>query len=626
MLSAKTLGVFVAAVLAIGACAGTSTPAPSIAPRPSVPTTAPVATTSPHATPSEGPASATPEPPASEEPTAPRMLDEFLAVEVAASGLTEPTAIAFSGTSDFFVTEKSTGQVHHVVDGDIGEPVLDLAVNFFDERGLLGIALHPEFGQNGFVYLYWTESGQGEASDGMLGADTDEPTELPDLANRVDRFTWDGSALTWDLNLVKLRSNTLNTDTSGRIRGNHDAGPLAFGTDGKLFVIIGDQNQRTQLQNLPDEAPPDDINFTGVVLRLNDDGTTPSDNPFYDVGATLGGEAGENVQMIWTYGVRNSFGLAVHPETGALWQTENGDDSWDEVNIFPAGSNSGWIQLMGPPERFAEFKQLESDSPDGMDNPDFPPDKLAANVDEARDRMLVLDGSEYVAPVFAWKYPVAVTSIGFVTDDSLGESSTDTAWLGTVLTDSLYRYPLAADGSGYELANDTGLSDRVDDNAQKGDVGESADYVVGQGFGVVTGIVQAPDGLVYVASLSGGAVYRIGPAGSVGSPAPTPGQAEPTASAQADVVEITVVTDTGTSLLFDPGDVTVPAGAEVTLTFENRSTVPHNLTFGDPINVATATIVQPGASETVTFTAPEAGSYEFVCTLHPGMSGTLIVQ
>ena len=633
MLAARTLGVFVAGILAVGACAGTTNPAPSIAPPAGTPTTTAVATNSPTTQPSEGPAAtaslqspASTQPPESEAPAVVRMTDPALGVEVAASGLTEPTAIAFSGDSDFFVTEKSTGEVHHVVDGVIGDPVLDLAVNFFDERGLLGIALHPEFADNGFVYLYWTESGQGDSGDGMLGADTDDPTTLPDLANRVDRFTWDGSTLNWDLNLVKLRSNTLNTDTSGRIRGNHDAGPLAFGADGKLFVIIGDQNQRTQLQNLPDAEPPTDINFTGVVLRLNDDGTTPSDNPFYDIGADEGGEAGENIQMIWSYGVRNSFGLAVHPQTGALWQTENGDDSWDEVNILPAGSNSGWIQLMGPPERFAEFKQLESDSPDGMDNPDFPPDQLAADVDQARDRMLVLDGSEYVAPVFAWKHPVAVTAIGFVTDDSLGASSTDTAWLGTVLTDSLYRYPLAADGSGFDLAQDSGLADRVDDNVQKGDIGESADYVVGTGFGVVTGIVHAPDGLVYVASLTGGSVYRIGPAGDVGGPASTSAPASPTEGEPSDSVEITVGTDTGTSLLFDPAEVTVPAGASVVLTFENRSTMPHNLTFNDPINAATATIVQPGSAETVTFTAPEAGRYEFVCTLHPGMSGTLIVQ
>ncbi len=278
----------------------------------------------------------------------------------------------------------------------MSEPVLDLAVNFFDERGLLGIALHPDFGTNGFVYLYWTESGQGDGRPECSARTPTRPRTLPDLGNRVDRFTWDGTKLSLDRNIVKLRSNTLDTDTSGRIRGNHDAGPLVFGQDGKLFIVIGDQNQRSQLQNLP-TGPTDDMNFTGVVLRLNDDGQHPTDNPFFAAATAIGGEAGENVQMIWTYGVRNSFGLAIHPVTGDLWETENGDDSWDEVNIFPAGSNSGWIQLIGPPERFAEFKQLESDSEDGMDNQDFPPDQLAGGAEEAQARMFVIEGSKYVA-------------------------------------------------------------------------------------------------------------------------------------------------------------------------------------------------------------------------------------
>ena len=608
----KYLGALVAVVLAAGAC-GVSTQ-PSTTPSTDAPGVSPSSTAS-------GPA-----PSSSEPSSAPAMTDASLAVEVAASGLTEPTAMAFLGSNDFFVTEKSTGQVHRVTNGQVSEPVLDLAVNFFDERGLLGIALHPDFSQNGFVYLYWTESAKGESGNGMFGADTDDAKTLPDLGNRVDRFIWDGTKLSWDRNLVKLRSNTLDTDTSGRIRGNHDAGPLVFGKDGKLFLIIGDQNQRTQLQNLPALAAPTDINFTGVILRLNDDGSTPQDNPFYAAGATVGGEAGENIQQIWTYGVRNSFGLAIHPVTGDLWETENGDDSWDEVNIFPAGSNSGWIQLMGPPERFAEFKQLESESKDGMDNKDFPPDKLAADSDQAQQRMLVLEGSSYVPPVFAWKYPVAVTSIGFVTDGTLGASSSNTAWLGTVLTDSLYRYPLAVDGSGFDFAGDAGLNDRVDDNTAKGDVGESSTYVVGTGFGVVTSIVHAPDGLLYVSSISAGSVYRIGPVGTVGA------SQEPTASGSAsgepsgETVEITVGTDTGAELKFDPAELTVKAGADVRVTFENRASVPHNLTFQAPINVATSTVVAPGTSETVQFKAPAAGEYPFVCTLHPGMGGKLIVE
>ncbi len=563
----------------------------------------------------------------------PTMTDEALGVEQVVGGLTEPTGMAFLAPDDFFVIEKSTGEVHRVVGGEAGEPVLDLAVNFFDERGLLGIAVHPQFAENGYVYLYWTASGQGEGDEGRLGPDTDAERELPDLGNRVDRFVWDGTALTWDRNIVAMRSNTLETDTSGRVRGNHDAGPLTFGADGTLYIVNGDQNLRGQLQNLPEGPPPDDANFTGVVLRLNDDGSVPEDNPFVAAGTALGGEAGENVSMIWAYGVRNTFGLAVHPETGALWQTENGDDSWDEINVFPAGSNSGWIQLIGPPERFGEYKELEVASEDGLDNPDFPPDQLAGSAEEAQAAMFPLEGGTYVPPVFSWKYPVAVTSIGFTTGDALGESSANTAWLGTVLTDSLYRYPLAADGSGFDFGDDQGLADKVDDNTEKGDVGESEAYVAGTGFGIVTHILPGPDELLYVVSLSAGSVYRIGPADQVGAGGPG-ASPEPSASASAGAspgggdaeAAITIGTDPGSALLFDPETATAAADSAVTLTFQNESTVPHNLTFQDPINVATSTIVSPGAAETLEFTAPAPGDYPFVCTLHPGMDGVLTVE
>jgi glucose/arabinose dehydrogenase len=223
-----------------------------------------------------------------------------------------------------------------VVGGDIGEPVLDLAVNFFDERGLLGIALHPDFESNGYVYLYWTASGEGEGDDGLLGPDTDDEFTLPDLGNRVDRFTWDGEQLTWDMNLVQLRSNTLDTDTSGRIRGNHDAGPIVFGQDGKLFIINGDQNLRGQYQNLTDGPAPDDMNFTGVILRLNDDGSVPPDNPFSAMGDVSA--------QIWSLGHRNPLGLAFDP-SGQLWELEMGPAGGDELNRIERGANYGWPRV-----------------------------------------------------------------------------------------------------------------------------------------------------------------------------------------------------------------------------------------------------------------------------------------
>lgn len=96
--------------------------------------------------------------------------------------------------------------------------------------------------------------------------------------------------------------------------------------------------------------------------------------------------------------------------------------------------------------------------------------------------------------------------------------------------------------------------------------------------------------------------------------------------ADGEVVEITVATDTGSALKFDPVQITVPAGSTVRLTFSNKATVPHNLVFDDPIGAATENVVDPGASQTIEFTAPDPGEYTFVCTLHPGMEGTLVVE
>jgi plastocyanin len=111
------------------------------------------------------------------------------------------------------------------------------------------------------------------------------------------------------------------------------------------------------------------------------------------------------------------------------------------------------------------------------------------------------------------------------------------------------------------------------------------------------------------------------------TPSSSQGSAATTGSAPSgEIVEITIGTDTGAELKFDPAELTVKAGADVRLTFENRASVPHNLTFPAPINVATSTVVAPGTSETVQFTAPAVGEYPFACTLHPDMSGKLIVE
>jgi glucose/arabinose dehydrogenase len=164
----------------------------------------------------------------------PTMLDPNLTVSTVIAGLNQPTSMSFIGVNDFFVLERTTGRVQRVLNGALHSTVLDLAVNSASERGLLGIALHPKFAQNGYVYLFWTES--------STGGDTTNTDAVALLGNRVDRYVWNGSTLAFDRNLIKLRA--LQQDAGQSSRGNHIGGVLRFGLDQKLYIIIGDLGRR----------------------------------------------------------------------------------------------------------------------------------------------------------------------------------------------------------------------------------------------------------------------------------------------------------------------------------------------------------------------------------------------
>lgn len=336
------------------------------------------------------------------------VFDPSLTVRDVVTGLNQPTGLAFIGRNDVLITEKATGQVKRFTNGAANGVPLDLAVNSGSERGLLGIELHPRFERNGFVYLYWTES--------TTGADTAVLSQTPTLGNRVDRFVWDGSRLVHDKTIIRLRA--LQQDaTNGVERGNHDGGKIKFGPDGKLYVMIGDNGRRGQMQNLPDGPfgmgldddqfggpEPDSAHLTGVILRLNDDGTTPRDNPFYRAGAEWGGSAGANLQKVFAYGLRNGFGMAFDPVRGDLWEAQNSDDAFSEINRVEAGANLGWVQVMGPLARVAQFKAIETSTAVdpvtgapylGLQQNRWPPSNIADTPEEALARMFqVVEGGK----------------------------------------------------------------------------------------------------------------------------------------------------------------------------------------------------------------------------------------
>lgn len=454
---------------------------------------------------------------------APTVIDPGLQVGTAASGLVTPVGMAFIGANDMFVLEKNSGRVQRVAGGAVQSTVLDLAVNSASERGLLGVALDPSFSTNGRVYLYWTES--------STGADTSVATNVPLLGNRVDRFVWNGSTLSFDANLARFRA--LQTDAGQAPLGNHNGGVMRFGPDGKLYVAVGDVGRRGWLQNLPngpsggaDDAfggpAPDNAHFTGGIMRLNTDGTAPADNPFFAAGAAIGGETGANIQKLYAYGIRNTFGMAFDPVSGKLWAQDNGDDAFDELNRVDAGMNGGWVQTMGPVSRVAEYKAIETTPPyAGLQQIRWDPSNIAATPAAAVGAMFMLPGVAYSDPEFSWKYAVAPGGIGFLNGSGLGAPYAGSLFVGAARTTLeggyLFRFGMSGDRMSFDLT-DPALLDLVADNLGKFGLTESQSLLFGSGFGVVTDIQTGPNGNLFLVSLSDGAIYEIR-AASVPEPA-----------------------------------------------------------------------------------------------------------
>lgn len=463
--------------------------------------------------------------PASAQTPAPEVVDPDLKVSEAATGLVQPTSIAFLGHRDMLVLEKASGQVRRVRGDDV-DVVLDLPVNSASERGLLGIALHPKFRRNGWVYLFWSES--------RTGVDTATLDGVRLLGNRIDRFEWDDGALRFDRNIQKFRA--FQADANQPLRGNHDGGVIRFGHDGKLYAIVGDTGRRGQTQNLvngpfgpglPDDQfggpEPDDAHLTGVVLRLEDDGGAPRDNPFWAHGRMLGGEVGANLQRVFAYGVRNSFGLAFDPRSGALWEQENGDDSFSELNRVERGMNSGWVQIMGPAARVAQFKAIETtvtpDPPDpfaasyfGLQQVRWLPTNIADTPAEALARLFMLPGARFSDPELSWKFEVGPGGIGFLDSRDLGRGYDGDLFMGGsrdfLEGGHLFRFDLTRDRRAIDV-DDPRLADGVADNLHKWELTESESLLFGRNFGTATDIQTGPDGDLYVVSLSKGTVFEI---------------------------------------------------------------------------------------------------------------------
>jgi glucose/arabinose dehydrogenase len=236
-----------------------------------------------------------------------------------AGGLTDPTTMTFAPDGRIFVAEQA-GKLRIIRDGQLlGTPFLDIShkVDSAGERGLLGVAFDPEFSTNKYVYVYYTR----------------KATSTTPAHNRVVRFTASNNTAVLGSEKHILRLNNLSSAQ------NHNGGAIHFGEDDKLYVAVGENAEPENSQLLD--------NLLGKMLRINADGTIPTDNPFYDIAS------GKN-RAIWALGLRNPFSFAVQPGTGRIFINDVGSNErfrptpYEEINRGMSGANYGWPENEGP--------------------------------------------------------------------------------------------------------------------------------------------------------------------------------------------------------------------------------------------------------------------------------------
>jgi glucose/arabinose dehydrogenase len=330
--------------------------------------------------------------------------DYALRAVTVASGLRHPWGMTFLPDGRMLVTERE-GDIRIVtMAGDKSSPLKGLPDAYVSgQGGILDVALDPAFPENKLVYVSFSESGPGGAGTAVLRA-------VLDL---------DGEALTEGEIIFRQEPKTDG--------GRHFGSRLVFAPDGTLFITVGDRGERDRTQDLT-------IN-RGQVVRINPDGTIPTDNPFVDM-------AGRRPE-VWSYGHRNPQGAALHPQTRRLWTVEHGARGGDEINRPEAGKNYGW-PIISYGRHYSGGKIGEGTHKAG-----------------------------YEQPLYYWDPSIAPSGMAFYTGDAFP------AWQGDLFVGSLkFGLLVRLDMDGDRITAEERLLQGLDDR--------------------VRDVRQGPDGLIYL--------------------------------------------------------------------------------------------------------------------------------
>jgi glucose/arabinose dehydrogenase len=397
----------------------------------------------------------------------PSINNRSLKVEVVAQGLAFPSSMAFLGPDDILVLEKNTGMVKRIVNGTmLPEPLLDVNVAHQAERGMLGIAVSPKHQNDGnnntrrYVFLYYTEASTKDGDDITEG-------RIP-LGNRIYRYELAD-------NNTKLINPTLLLDLPAIPSAAHNGGAITIGPDDNIYLPIGNVNDQeihsfqTRAQNIENASDP---NGTAGILRITQNGKPVNNDGNNSI---LGNQF--PINLYYAYGIRNSFGIDFDPVTKKLWDTENGPNFGDEINLVEPGFNSGWISVQG------------IWNPAGGN---------AGNITLDPDNLVDFNGTgKYSSPEFTWKKTVGVTAIKFLNSDKLGKQYQNDMFVGDFHNGYLYHFDLNKNRTGLVLNGS--LADRIADSPEEF---VNSSIIFGKGFGGITDIEEGPyDGYLYILTL-----------------------------------------------------------------------------------------------------------------------------
>lgn len=388
-----------------------------------------------------------------------------LEADLVVSGLDFPTGMAFIDSNDFLILEKNTGLVKRVLDGEVqSKPLLELNVDSKDERGLLGIEIDKNINNNNNyfnVYLSYVQ------------CEDDELCQFKVTKYELDNFQ---DLLVNPVDLLALDSFP---DPS------HIGGILKIGPDSHLYVTVGDfhgtDNSKifeTQAQNFEEGVPADG---RGGILRISLDGFS------YDNGI-FGGEYPLN--LYYAYGIRNSFGMDFDPLTGYLWDTENGPEYGDEINLVYPGFNSGSTKIHGKSNEDFDFQYI------GIEEYNY----------QNSDNLGMLNGQGiYSDPKLSWEATVAPTSLIFLDSNSLGSNYEYDMFVANA-KGTIYNFDL--NNLREELVLNGPLQDKRVDSKE-----EEIQNKFAEGFDIITDMEVNPyDGTLYIVSSkrgTEGSVYKI---------------------------------------------------------------------------------------------------------------------